>query len=193
MTRDEITKANEIWSQHRDAINAIAKQDLCHADFVQARLWHRVSELEQSASTDLVRLTFLDPSKHDFADKGYIDFKFGVMVKAGGVWHMPALPILIELEIETFQGLSICINLHMPEEKSNYRDQFIAALMPVKHQIKEAPDYWDWKIELGEVELKAEADDFDLDSLVGQLPQALQGVTKRIIEPLALALQKSAQ
>lgn len=188
MTRDEITQANEIWNQHKSAINTIVQIDLCSVDFVQARIWPRISELENFASTDQVRLAFLDNCKHDFADKGYIDFKFGVMVKAGDAWQMPALPILIELEIETFRGLSISINLNVPEEKSNYRDQFIAALLPLKHQIKEDPDCWDWKIELGAVELQAKADDFDIDCLVDQLPQALKGVTKRIIEPMALSL-----
>jgi hypothetical protein len=188
MTRDEITQANEIWDQHKSAINTIAQIDLCSVDFVQARIWPRISELENSASTDQVRLAFLDNCKHEFADRGYVDFKFSVMIKIGDIWQIPALPILLDLDISSFQGLSININLNVPEEKSNYREQFIAALLPLKHQIKEDPDCWDWKIELGEVELKAEADKFDIDCLVDQLPQALKGVTKRIIEPMALSL-----
>nr|WP_319390995.1 hypothetical protein [uncultured Cohaesibacter sp.] len=174
MTLDEIIQANELWSQHKDAINQIAKIDLSITDFVQARIWTRLSDIEQAARTELVKLTFLDPYKHEFADKGHIELKFGTLVRTGDAFEIPALPILIELDVTSFQDLSVSIQLQIPEEKSRYRTQFIAALLPLKQQIREEPDSWDWKATLGELELQAKADDFDLDTLADQLPKALQ-------------------
>ena len=189
MTLDEIIQANELWSQHKEAINQIAKADLSIADFVQARIWTRLSDIERAASTDLVKLTFLKPYRHEFADKSHIELKFGTLVRTGDAFEIPALPIQIELDVSSFQDLSVTIQLQIPEERSRYRAQFIAALLPLKQQIREEPDCWDWKVTLGELELQTKADDFDLDALAKQLPKALQAVTKHTVEPLAIALQ----
>ncbi|MCV6574361.1 MAG: hypothetical protein OIF58_01360 [Cohaesibacter sp.] len=193
MTLDELTQANALWTQHKDVINAITKLDLNSSDFVQARIWPLIADIESKAKTDQVRLRLIDPCKHEFADHGYVDFKFGLEIKNGDTFILPTLPIMIELDVFTFQGLSINIQLQLPEENSAYRAQFMSALNTIKHQLKEMPDNWHTSLTLSEIELKPDATPFDIDSLTSQLPSALQGLTKRILEPLALALQNGSK
>ncbi|MCT4655993.1 MAG: hypothetical protein N4A65_09315 [Cohaesibacter sp.] len=193
MTRDEITQANALWALHKDTINAIAKLDLNSSNFVQARIWPLIDEIESKTKTDQVRLIFIDPCQHEFADRGYMDLKFGLEIKDGDAFTLPALPIMIELDVCTFQGLSISIQLQLPEENSKYRTKFLSALNTIKHQLKEAPDSWHTSLTLAEIELKPNTAPFDIDSLANQLPGTLQGLTRRVLEPLAHALQKGTK
>lgn len=190
MTRDEIDQANALWVQHKDAINSIAKQDLNSNDFMLARIWPLIAKIEKKAQTDQVRLMLVDPCKHEFADRGYVDLKFGLELKDGENFILPALPIMIELDVCTFKGLSISIQLQLPDENSKYRAQFLSALNQIKHQLKEAPDNWHTSLTLAGIELKPDTAPFDIDDLASQLPSALQGLTKRILEPLALCPAK---
>ena len=189
MTRDEAKIVNVLWDRHKDTINTIARHSFEASDFVTARLWHRVRDIEAQASTDRVRLRFLDRESFEFADQDHIGLQIGVEVLNGERFEKCALPVKLDLEISTFRGLCIDINLAVPKEDSEYRPRFVQALQSSKPPIRPDDNEWCNSVELGTVEIDKTSAAFDIDSLVDQLPATLRDITERVLEPLALALK----
>lgn len=197
MTLDDITQANALWSDHKAIINRIAMHDLSTLDFLKARIWHRLHDITSAAKTEQVCLTFIDPCPHLFADQGYVDVRFGVLVRTETGFAAPNLPILLDLSVSTLNNVSISITLQLPEEGSVYRAPFLAALTPLAPVIKDMPADWCTDLELAEVSLKGPKSGhqdagalpiFDLDKLVDRLIDTLASITRCVIEPLALQL-----
>jgi len=189
MTRDEAKIANALWDRNKEVINAIARHGFESADFVYARLWLRARAIEREASTNRVRLTFLDQSPFDFADRDHIALEIGVELKNGDTFEMCGLPVKLELDISTRSGIRIEVDLMVPGRDSDYRTRFEQALHSCKPPIKPDGDEWCTSVELGKVEIDKTSAHFDIDALVDQLPGMLRDITERVLEPLALALK----
>ncbi len=189
MTRDNAKIADALWDRHKDLINTVARHERGATDFVLARVWSRKAEIEREASTEQVRLIFLDAGAFDFADRGYVTLEIGAEVKAGDRFEMCALPVKLELDISAHRGLAIEVTLMVPGKDSAYRPHFEQALQNCKPPIKPERDEWSTGIELGKVEIAKTSAHFDIDALVDQLPKALRDITERVLAPLALALQ----
>ena len=200
MNKDEAKEAHKLWEQHGPVLNEIVKRDLSPYDLICARLWPRCDEIAKAASTEKVRLRFIDNSRFEFPDRADINFQIGVMIRNPDTdaFEITPLPILLNLEIHNFGNNSIDIELKIPSEKSVYFAPFKEALLPLRHRFKESDTDWRYEATLRNIELATESCEgkskpFYIDDLINQLPDALLDLNKSVLEPLAIALQAQSQ
>lgn len=200
MNKDQVKQIGRLWDQHGPVLNEIIRQDLNPYDLVRARLWPRCDEIAKAASTEKVRLRFIDNSGFEFPDRADIGFQIGVMIRNPDTdaFEITPLPILLNLEIHNFGNNSIDIELKIPSEKSVYFAPFKAALMPLRHRFKESDTDWRYEATLRSIELATDKDSnkpqpFNIDDLINQLPDALLDLNTSVLEPLAIALQAQSQ
>ena len=196
MNKDEVKQIGQLWEQHGPVLNEIVRQDLSPYDLICARRWPRCDEIAKAASTEKVRLRFIDNSGFEFSDRAEIDFQIGVMIRNPDTdaFEVTPLPILLNLEINSYFRHSIDIQLRMPDEKSVYFTPFKSTLIPLRHRFKESDTDWQYEATLRSIELTTDKDGskpqtFNIDGLINQLPDALLDLNKSVLEPLAIALQ----
>nr|WP_321442579.1 hypothetical protein [uncultured Cohaesibacter sp.] len=190
MNQDEAKYVNSLWLQQGPLLNQIVEKDWSPYDLLSARLWTKREAIAKAASTERVRLVILDQTQSDFPDRAQIDFMFGVELHDREVFKMTPLPIILELQVNNFGSLDIDIELILPDESSIYRKPFEAALLPLKHKIKEESLGWGIAVTLRTMELDEAAGPLNVDHLLDQLPIALLELNHSLLEPLARALMQ---
>ncbi|WP_114011673.1 hypothetical protein [Cohaesibacter intestini] len=200
MNKDQVKQVAQLWDQHGPVLNEIIRQDLCAYDLICARLWPRCDEIAKAASTEKVRLHFIDNGGFEFSDRAEIDLQIGVKIRNPDTdaFEITPLPILLNLEINSYFRHSIDIQLRMPDEKSVYFTPFKAALIPLRHRFKESDTDWRYEATLRSIELETDKDSskpqaFNINDLFNQLPDALLDLNTTVLEPLAIALQAQSQ